>query len=83
MLHEQTCSFFATSPPGGRATMRRRLSTAATQLPKLPLRRLGANGPLVSSVGLGCMSLSLAGRPTEDDAVGVVDETHSRTQAAM
>ena len=62
--------------------MRRCLSTGASpkaQLtaaakaaaPRLPQRRLGANGPLVSAVGLGCMSLSLGGPPVEQ-AVGVI-----------
>ena len=56
------------------ATLRRCLSNAALQLvpPRLPQRRLGANGPLVSAVGLGCMSLSLDGRPTVEQAVGVI-----------
>ena len=38
----------------------------------LPQRRLGANGPLVSSVGLGCMPLSLAGRRPEEESVSVI-----------
>ena len=64
-------------------TLARRLSTGASpkvQLtaaakaaaPRLPQRRLGANGPLVSAVGLGCMSLSLEGRPDAEEAVGVI-----------
>ena len=65
------------------AAKARRLSTGASpkvQLtaaakaaaPRLPQRRLGANGPLVSAVGLGCMSLSLEGRPDAEEAVGVI-----------
>jgi hypothetical protein len=65
-------------------TLARRLSTGASpkvQLtaaaakpaaPRLPQRRLGANGPLVSAVGLGCMPLSLEGRPDAEEAVGVI-----------
>ena len=40
--------------------------------PRLPQRRLGKNGPLVSAVGLACMLLSIDGRPDVEEAVGVI-----------
>ena len=46
-------------------------AAAKAAAPRLPQRRLGANGPLVSAVGMGCMSLSLDGPPVEQ-AVGVI-----------
>ena len=77
------CLSTGASPKVQRTLVQRCLSTGASpnvQLtaaakaaaPRLPQRRLGANGPLVSAVGLGCMSLSLDGRPDIDAAVGVI-----------
>lgn len=38
----------------------------------LPQRPLGPNGPSVGAVGFGAMALSIAGRPSESDAVRVI-----------
>ncbi len=35
----------------------------------LPLRNLGMDGPRVSGIGLGCMYLSISGRPDENDGI--------------
>ena len=40
---------------------------------KLPTRRLGKNGPMVSSIGLGCMSLSgIYGESSDENGIAVV-----------
>jgi len=40
---------------------------------KLPTRRLGKNGPMVSSIGLGCMSLSgIYGETSDENGIAVV-----------
>jgi aryl-alcohol dehydrogenase-like predicted oxidoreductase len=38
----------------------------------MQMRPLGSSGITVSSIGLGAMSLSLEGRPTESDAIAVI-----------
>ena len=45
----------------------------------LPARRLGKNGPLVSAIGLGCMSLSgIYGQSTDENGIAVVQHALDR-----
>lgn len=45
----------------------------------LPTRRLGKNGPVVSAIGLGCMSLSgVYGASTDDNGVAVIQHALDR-----
>ncbi|GIP31179.1 aldo/keto reductase [Paenibacillus sp. J2TS4] len=38
----------------------------------LPLREIGSSGLQVSSIGMGCMPLSIQGRPSEPDAIRTI-----------
>ncbi|MCD1258311.1 aldo/keto reductase [Paenibacillus athensensis] len=46
----------------------------------MPVRRLGTSGQNVSAIGMGCMPLSLGGRPDEADALATI---HAAAEAGI